>query len=261
MLTFNKNKPGTYDCVLDLGKLYLSNFELKQFDDKWPTFINSDPWNEKVIKRINNKIYYQHKSWVPEKVDDRKPLLILAGNPAPQSTYEDVYYAFEINGSEHRFWKVLRKLDYIDLTFDLEKMKSNFFDLNYDSPFRLGIDVIFSFPSSVSTPAWSGVQGLKKLFGKKAFDKMFDIEKRRLHDLIQRFFVNSQATIIAMQKDAYNSIAQNEYSQHKAVEGKLSSQYTLNCFSYAVYGTPPTRWLYTKKMQSVLTKIRKKILR
>lgn len=260
VLTYRKINQGTYECKLNLNALYGNEAELDKFNTKWIAFFNSDPWNKKVLRRNGNFITYSHKSWVPEKTNDKVPVLIVAGNPAPQSTFEDVYYAFEINGSEHRFWKVLRKLSIIDLPFDLKSMKSTFFDLNYVSPFRIGIDVAFSFPSSASVPLWSGVQGLQKLFGVKALEKIFIAEKTRVQKLTNDFFKDATITIIAVQKDAYNMFAKNTYSLNKAVIGKLSSFYDLEGRDFRIYGTPPTRWMYTKKMQSVLQHIKEEIL-
>lgn len=261
LLSYRKVQLGTYECELDLGELYKTDSELFKFNERWNIFLNSDHWNKKVLKRNGNKISYFHKSWVPEKIDNKIPILIVAGNPAPQSTFEDVYYAFEINGSEHRFWKVLRKLGFIDLPFDLKSMKPTFFELNYKSPFRIGIDVAFTFPSSASTSTWSGVQGLQKLFGVKAREKIFLSEKIRIHNLVSDFFKDTTATIIAVQKDAYNMFAKDTYSLNKAVTGELSSKYNFKGKNFRIYGTPPTRWMYTTKMQSVLLQIKKDILK
>ncbi|PIO04519.1 hypothetical protein COT48_00005 [Candidatus Woesearchaeota archaeon CG08_land_8_20_14_0_20_47_9] len=260
ILTFRKIKQGTYECELNLNALYKDETELEKFNKKWIAFLNSDHWNKKVFKRDGNTIKYSHKSWVPEKNDNRIPILIVAGNPAPQSTSEDVYYAFETNGSEHRFWKILRKLGFIDLPFDLKLMKSTFFDLDYVSPFRIGIDVTFTFPSSASAQSWSGVQGLQKLFGVKALEKIFLSEKVRIQKLVTGFFKDNIVTIIAVQKDAYNMFAKNTYSLNKAVIGKLSSIYDLEGRDFRIYGAPPTRWMYTTKMQSALLQIKKDIL-
>lgn len=261
LLTYKKVQPGTYECKLKLNELFNSDFAFRKFNKRWTAFLNSDPWNKKVFKRDGNIIEYSHKSWVPEKADNRTPILFLAGNPAPQSTYKDIYYAFEMNGTEHRFWKVLRKLGFIDLPFNPQSMKATFFGLNYASPFRVGIDVALTFPSSASAPTWSGVQGLQKLFGGEALKKILFEEKIRLDSLVNNFFKDSPVRIIAVQKNAYDMFAKNIYSLKKAVMGQLISTYHSNGKEFKIYGTPPTRWLYTVKMQAVLLQIKEDILK
>jgi len=59
-----------------------------------------------------------------------------------------------------------------------------------------------------------------------------------------------------MQKDAYNAIARDAYDLMLAAEGDLRSDFT----GFLVYGTPPTRWLYTTKMKDVLVQIRTGLL-
>lgn len=260
ILICRKIKQGTYECEINLNVLYKSEAELGRFNKRWIAFLNSDQWNQKVLKRAGNIIKYPHKSWVPEKTDNRIPILILAGNPAPHSVSKDIYYAFETNGSEHRFWKVLRKLGFVDLQSNPQSMRSNFFDLNYASPFRIGIEVAFTFPSSASASSWSGVQGLQKLFGAKVLEKIFIAEKNRVQKLVNNFFKNDTITIVAVQKDAYRMFAQNDYSLKKAIKGELISEHNLQGRRFLIYGVPPTRWMYTAKMQSVLQKIKQDIL-
>lgn len=147
---------------------------------------------------------------------------------------KDVYFAYEGGGAEHRFWKVFRELGYIDLFGTDKDIKNKFLNLEYNSPFRLGFEVLYTFPSSASKPKWSGVMGLERLFGKQAIKQ-----------------------ILIVEKDAYNTVSQNTYNLNLAVNGKLSSEYN---GKIKIYGTPPTRWLYTNKMKNLLFSIKEKIV-
>ena len=98
------------------------------------------------------------------------------------------------------------------------------------------------------------------MFGTKALEKVFIAEKARVQKLADDFFKDDPITIIAIQKDAYNMFAKNTYSLNKAVIGKLSSIYDLEGRDFRIYGAPPTRWMYTTKMQSALLQIKKDIL-
>jgi len=252
VINFKKISESNLLCSLNLAELYQDKDQLKIFDSKWEEFYNSDETNRHVFNRKGNIITYPHKSWIPLKNNSRPSLLILAGNPAPHSVWKDIYYAYEGNGGEHRFWKVLRELGFIDLYGKDVDIKNKFLNLKYSSPFRLGIEVIFTFPSTASKPKWSGVMGLERLFGKKYLSQIYEVEKLRLQLVINSFFKDKNGLIIAMQKDAYNAVSTNKYNLKLAVTGGLSSEIN----GIQVVGTPPTRWLYTKKMQSLLSEIK-----
>jgi hypothetical protein len=255
MIQFKKIDEGIIECTLDLNEVY-TNEELEKFDERWTDFLASDNANTSVINRNGNIIIYLHKSWVPSKKDNRPSILMLFGNPAPHSVRDDIYFSYEGNGTEHRFWKVFRELGYININSNPKTMKQDFFNLQYESPFRLGLEVIYTFPSTASKPKWSGVAGLARLFGKKVMRIMLESEKKRILPLIENF-VKDGGAVIALQKDAYNSVAQNYYDVKEAVNFNLKS--TLNNL-IKIYGTPPTRWLYTKKMKDLLKNIKKDIL-
>ena len=252
MLIFKKMGVGNYQCILDLKKLYPNNQDLLSFNIRWKDFYASDKTNSYVFTRKGNVITYPHNSWVPDKKDKRNPMLFLFGNPAPHSVHKDVYFAYEGKGTEHRFWKVLRELGFVNLIGTDINIKNKFLNLKYDSPFRLGFEVIFTFPSTASKPKWSGVMGLERLFGKKAISKILELEEARLKSVIDSFLKNG-GVIVAMQKDAYNSVGNKKYNLNLAVNGKLVSNYNNKV---KIYGTPPTRWLHTKKMKDLLLKIK-----
>jgi hypothetical protein len=257
LYTYKEQKPGTYICTVDLEQLFLDNQDHTLFNQRWKVFLNSDPYNQKVFTRDKDMITYPHKSWIPKKRDNRIPLLILSGNPAPHSTYRDVYYAHEGKGTEHRFWKVLRELGYVDLIGTDPQIKAKFFELEYNSPFRLGFEVIFTFPSAASIPKWSGVAGLEKLFGRKAFKILYEQENLLLQQVIREFFQGQKWVIVCMQKDAFNAVSSQPYSLGQAVLGNLNELLKNNI---KIWGTPPTRWLYTQKMKMLLNLIKEDTL-
>lgn len=100
-----------------------------------------------------------------------------------------------------------------------------------------------------------GVLGLERLFGKKAMSIIAKIEKERVETCISQFLAHGGA-VIALQKDAFNSISQNRYDLSLAVEGKLQFFYN----DIPIYGTPPTRWLYTNKMKWLPLDIKERLV-
>jgi len=257
ILTITKIGIGQYECTVNLDKVFDTTTERDKFEGKWDQFITSDEWNGRILTKHGNFIRYPHKSWLPQKDTDRTKLLIIGGNPAPHSVYEDIYFAFEVGGGEHRFWKVFRELGFIDLPFEPSKMKENFLQVKYESPFVVGLEAVFTFPSSASAPKWSGVQGIQKLFGTNAFLKLYRAELTRVHTFARDFFGSNTGAILAMQKHAYEAFATNPYAIKQAVTGDLASYFDQNI---KIYGTPPTRWLYTQKMQAALKKVKADIL-
>lgn len=251
ILTFREAGVGNLTCTIDLSSLYLEPAARDAFEQRWLDFLASDPGHSEVLVRRGDHITYPHKSWLPRATNHKPSLLFLFGNPAPHSVLADVYFAYEGKGVEHRFWKVLRELRFVDLFGDDEHIKERFMQLQYASPFRLGFDVIYTFPSSASKPKWSGVLGVERLFGKRATGKLLAFERQRLISAM-REFLGGDGAVIAMQKDAYNAIAENDYDVRLAVEGNLRSEFD----GLPVYGTPPTRWLYTSKMKDVLAAVR-----
>ena len=255
MIKIKENREGIVECVIDLERIY-SDEGLKKFNSRWAEFFESDDANASVFKRNGNTIIYHHKSWIPWKKDNKASVLMLFGNSASHSVREDIYFSYEGNGSEHRVWKVFRELGFINLSSNPKTMKQDFFNLMYESPFRLGFEVIYTFPSSASKPKWSGVAGLERLFGKKVMKFMLESEKTRVLPLLREFTKDGGA-IIALQKDAYNSVAQNSYNQKQAMNFELKSGFDN---SIKIYGTPPTRFIYSIKMKELLRNIKEEIL-
>jgi hypothetical protein len=158
-LSFEDQGNGNIACALNLEALYNSK-ELEAFNRRWAEFLTSDESNALVLTREGNTITYPHKSWLPAEDNGKSSLMLLFGNPAPHSVLKDIYFAYEGRGAEHRFWKVLRELGFTDLFGDDINIKTKFLSLNHSSPFRLGFEVIYTFPSSASKPKWSGVLGI-----------------------------------------------------------------------------------------------------
>ena len=94
------------------------------------------------------------------------------------------------------------------------------------------------------------------MFHKRVMGLMFESEITRLLPLIREFTKDGGA-VIAFQKDAYNSVAHNSYTLEHAWAFELKSRFDN---SIKVYGTPPTRFIYTEKMKELLRNIKIDIL-
>lgn len=251
MLEFIEETKSNIICKLNVDTLYLSDqVELSKFWIRYEDFVCSDEYLPKILKVKNKIITYPHKSWIPNKSDNRIPIFMLFGNPAPHSVYYDIYFSYEGNNREHRFWKVLRELNILGIS--KENIKDHFLNLDYNSKFRFAFDVIYTFPSSASDKRWSGVAGLEKLFGKRAMSRINTYELKRVAETTNQFFNSrSDGKVVALQKNAFNLITNEKYDVKKALNNGLVGKFQ----DIDVVGIPPTRWLYTKKMQNCLTNI------
>ncbi len=61
--------------------------------------------------------------------------------------------------------------------------------LDYESPFKIGLCVYISMPSSAGGH-WSGVAGIRKLFGAQPLKRLEAFETERIFDLAKRFLTN-----------------------------------------------------------------------
>ena len=261
--------PGIQECELNLAALYPSEHDRTRFERKWVEFLPSDPDNARIFTRTDNDtLTYLTESLIPTLQDDRPPLLLLLGNPASHSVASCMAFAFEGEGREHRFWRVLRKTGILDFNLNDEmcqqdreclnqEMKKRVFSLKYDSPFRIGIAVYFSMPSAASAPKWSGVAGLQRLLGSKALREIALAEQERIALMLQSF-MPGRGSIVAFQKNAYERLRGVEdpvYAIAKAKEGQLTGHCKFNT-SIRLIGCPPTRMLYSTAYQELLARFK-----
>ena len=204
MLTWKKGTPGILEFTLDLKQLYPVKKELAAFEGRWREFYLSDPENRKVFRKKGDILMYLSEEIIPVKKDGRPGLLLIFDNPAPHSVTGGMYFAHEAGGREHRVWKIFRDVGIIDLAgkANAEKKRS-LLSIRHTSQYRVGLAVFFSMPSTPSKPPWTGVAGLRRLFGKRAFDRIACEERKRMDILISTF---NPAKVIVFQKDAYEAL-------------------------------------------------------
>jgi hypothetical protein len=238
------------ECEIDLCQLFETSRERERFDKKWKAFLESNPHNPKIFKITGNRLHYSSEQLIPKKRDDRPPLLLVLGNPASQSVANGMFFSFEGNGTEHRFWRyILMDSGVLELSYEknqpvdeLNKIRQNqLLDLAYDSPFRIGLCVFITLPSAPGGP-WGGVAGVQKLIGVRALRKLEQEESSRIFKLAEKF-INAKGAAIAFQKNAWNCLRSEkdpEYSIGSARAGSLKG--TLKGRNdLALLCVPPTR--------------------
>jgi hypothetical protein len=269
VLTYRQPKPGQLKCVLDLSLLYPSEDGRKRFRRDFEKFVNpkSDRYNKEVYTRKDDQLIFFSEQLIPEKADNRTSLLMVFGNPTPRSVREGMFFAFEGDRNEHRFWKHILPASILNLEFDdalspeerNRERKRRLLDLSYDSQFRLGLSVFLTLPSEASRSCWSGVAGIKRLLGAEATKKVFDDERARIVKIAEDFLTAGGA-VLTFQKDAWEGLRSHDdqkYTLKLAKRGELRGT-LIGRRNIPLYGLPPTR--LTGPCQKVLAKVATEII-
>ena len=250
ILTYQSPNPVRMDFAVNLNALLPTPSERKNFDRKWDSFIASDDANKSIYQKKGNRLIYQSEQLIPSRKDSRPGLLLVFGNPASHSVQSGMLFAFKDNGKENRFWKsILKPSGIIDLPFhsslsahslNIER-RDQLLNLDYDSPFRIGLCVIISMPSAPGGK-WGGVAGIQKLIGAKAMARLEEAERERVIDC-SRDFLPNDGIVVSFQKNAWNTLKSDEdppYDINLAKTGKLIGKMK-NRPGIALFGVPPTR--------------------
>jgi len=248
--TYRKTKiPIQLVCSLDLSKLFPEIQERIRFDVKLCDFLDSDPWNRHVYELDGDFLHYKTEQLIPVKRDRRPPLLLIFGNPAPHSVKAGMFFAFQDNGKENRFWKnLLRPAGILDIAVEdgppealNQRRMKRMMELDYASPFRIGLCVFISMPSAAGG-RWSGVAGVRKLLGSKAMTQLENAERERIIRYARKF-LEPRGAAVAFQRNAWEGLRSEgdpPYSIDLARRGELKGSLT-GMEDVPLLGVPPTR--------------------
>jgi hypothetical protein len=238
-----------FQCAIDLSQLFPISEDRESFKGRLKNFKGYTIDAEKLI--------YDSEQLIPTKKDSRPPVLFVLGNPATHSIERGMFFTSEgKNGGEHRFWKkILPDAGIKDLCFKglpenerNDKRRNKLLELDYESQYRMGLCVFISFPSNASRDPknkledYSGIQGVKRLFGSKAFSVLVKHERKRVMTVI-RDFVTQDGAVFTFQSDAWNHLRSEKnsgYSISDANAGKLEGT-VAGMPRIRLFGLPPTR--------------------
>ncbi len=257
--------PGILRYRLDLGDLYPDGKGRARFEARWPEFTASTADHGDLFTREADSIVYRTESFLPRAQDGRAPVLLVLGNPASHSVRAGMCFAFEKGyRTEHRFWRALAAAHWLsfddvpaapeeDVEARNARRRADLLAGRYESPFLVGIDLFFTFPSPATAPAWAGVNGLVKLFGRPGVRMLAAAERTRLAVTISGF-VTGRGAVIAFQRDAYEGLRDQSappYTFADACAGRLRSGSAAGC-PVQLFGAPPTRLAHTPVFRRVL---------
>lgn len=151
------NHPAHLDCEINLLELFPAEEEREKFVCKYKFFLDSDEDNRSIYDLKDDRLLYTTEQLIPATTDERPPVLLIFGNPATHSIKNVMFFSPKKDGKENRFWKrVLQPAGVLDLVFaeglsikDRNKLRfDRMLALDYDTPFRIGLCVYWSMPSS-----------------------------------------------------------------------------------------------------------------
>jgi hypothetical protein len=241
--------PGQLECRIAINELFESKNEKDRFFSKLPSFLESDPNNKIVYQVDNTHINYHTEELIPKARDNRPALLLLLGNPASHSVVSGMFFAFEANNTEHRFWKIILKNSgvlNVSISGELSPEEKNSIRRNqilesrYSSPFQIGLSVFISMPSGASDK-WSGVAGIQKLIGIRALRRLEHEEKKRVTKTIDNF-VTKNGAVVAFQKNAWENMkTANDPDYSREIVNKVGLTGKVDNRDINLICVPPTR--------------------
>ncbi len=246
-------------CDLALGMLYAERAERHGFTVRFRDFITSDESLPRIVEARRNVLSYESESFIPPQPDPTKSnVFFVVGNPAPRSVALRAMYAHEGggHGRQHRFWKVMHTTGMLrfsqhdpDTHQPDEKMR-RLYNGDYESPFNVHIVPFFSLPSPSSGP-WSGVAGLRRRFGRQ-FHDVVSAELAAVHELIDARAKPGDCVLI-LQRDAYMALKQPDAPAYDGALLRSAPIVSHYCRAVDLLCIPPTRLLYSRVTQSVLS--------
>jgi hypothetical protein len=251
ILSYDEKSRGRLECNVDVSALYPSKSEFVKFKKRYEKFRESDKWSSTAYQLKGNKLIYRSEQLIPSEKDRRSALLLIFGNPATHSVVAGCFFASK-DGCENRFWKhLLGEAGVVQFASGKglsehrqNAMRTNqVLSLEYESPFRIALCVYFSMPSSAGG-LWSGVAGIRKLFGAKPLKRLEALEKERILEVAKRFLTN-RGIAVTFQRDAWEGLrSENDpcYTIGEAREGKLRGS-VKGMPHIPLLGVPPTRLL------------------
>jgi hypothetical protein len=262
--------PGIQQYALDLGQLYPDDSNRARFEARWDSFVEDNSEYRGLFARRGDLLVYQTESFLPPFDSSRTPVLLLLGNPALQSVQAGMCFAFERGSlTEHRFWRALRTVGWLsfddahltngDVAARNASRRKDLLSAAYESPFLIGIEVFYSFPSPASLPKWAGVAGLVRLFGQPAVRAIAAAERSRLGTTIAAH--GGYGAVVAFQRDAYEYLrdpSTQPYSVAAARAGTLSCRLAAGQ-PVRLFAAPPTRFAHTQAFREVLHEYRRQI--
>ncbi|OPY18447.1 MAG: hypothetical protein A4E74_00580 [Syntrophus sp. PtaB.Bin075] len=184
--------------------------------------------------------------------NDRIPILILLSNPHPHSVRQGMFLSPNRIGNENPLWDTLRSTGYFNHTHRITP--SLMIENKYDSPFRIFIAVLLSFPSNFPNE-------LPEIFGREEYQKMIIAGKARIETLLKKHDIKN---VICFGKTQYEIMASSSsperYTNILRQGTIIRCSSSLSPHSISIFLTYPTGWRYDVNSRNIKVENLKKIM-
>ena len=266
-LTYRQTGQVKLKCMIRLDGLLPDQKSKEQFAGNWTDFIE-DSCNDDIYRLQGNMLLYDSEQLIPTQYNGKPSLLLVLGNPASESVKRGMFFATDKHDRELKFWKhiiekaeLLPPISYKQSTANAlnQRRKKQIWNLNYRTPFRIGLSVFISMPSAAGG-IWSGVAGVRRLLKAHAFSTIEREETKRIIKCAREFVQNNGA-VVTFQKNAWENLRSKSdppYKIEDARSGKLVGTLKRTP-EIRLFCVPPTR--LTGPCAHVLKKFKGKLLR
>jgi hypothetical protein len=204
-----------------------------------------------VFDDANNQIRYKTEGPLIPEDNGKIPILILLSNPHPHSVRQGMFLSPNRIGRENPFWNTLGGTGYFKHSGQITP--SLMIENRYESPFRIFIAVVLSFPTK-------SPDELPEIFGNHEYRKMLIAGKGKIEELIEKYNIRN---VICFGKTQYNVIASfaspDQYT-NALIRGNVIQNKSSFSNAVSIFLTFPTGWRYAENSDRLKCKNLKQIM-
>jgi hypothetical protein len=187
---------------------------------------------------------------VPNK-NGKIPILILLSNPHPHSVRQGMFLSPNRVGKENPFWSTLRGTGFFKCSNQITP--SLMIENRYESPFRIFIAVLLSFPSNFP-------HELPEIFGVDEYRKMIIAGKMKIEELLAKHDIKNVICFGKTQYDIMASFASPDQYTNALKRGNIIQSQTSFSNDVSIFLTFPTGWRYDADSQHMKCENLKQIM-
>jgi len=201
---------------------------------------------------ISRQIQYPTEGPLVPNNNGKIPILILLSNPHPHSVRQGMFLSPNRAGKENPFWNTLRGIGYFKHADQITP--SLMIENRYDSPFRIFIAVLLSFPSNFP-------HELPEIFGMEEYRKMIIAGKAKIEALLTEHDIKNVICFGKTQYDIMASFASPDQYTNILRQGNIIKSNSSFSHSTSIFLTYPTGWRYDVDSQNMKCENLKQIMK
>ena len=181
----------------------------------------------------------------------KTPILLLLSNPHPHSVRQGMFLSPNRAGKENPFWNTLRGTGHFKHVNPITP--SLMIKNQYNSPFRIFIAVLISFPSNFP-------HELTKIFGMNEYRRMIFSGQNKIQKMVTNHNIKNIICFGKTQYDIMASISSPKQYTYILRQGSIIQNNASFSRVVNVFLTFPTGWRFVKNSQDIKNKNLKQIM-